>query len=167
MEPTDDQLEGFGSLRDIVMYVRGRVPEEIETLVVAMGASLDSAPTLLSRISDTEIEGAMSLVPELPILVKSVVRQMLHICRLKGNCVARPGAVPAMEADRPWKWVFGEISLGSQFWHLEVEEPSLLLLNRTRSLGDLLTGEAPVGDAGKRQAAGKTGEEPRFKKPKG
>jgi hypothetical protein len=376
MEPTDDQLEGFGSLRDIVMYVRGRVPEEIETLVVAMGASLDSAPTLLSRISDTEIEGAMSLVLEMPILVKSVVPQVLHICRLKGNCVARLGAVAAaeargpaaplavaqivacpsginrfklssvanqasdveltvlegavlkgayatykkvfgvhpapdeelsgeqltalkvllsadlapyvdfavwgphsyrllrkhrlsgvsftrdgslvpielsgpatfdqwlknfkclrtgliswgavslgrldgysdmisryhsrygpsiwhvlyqadvrcrsehmervrrrgeeesavcaaahgvhaMEADRPWDWVFGEVLRDSQFWHLEVEEPSLLLLNRTRSLGDLLTGEAPVGDAGKRQAAGKTGEEPRLKKPKG
>eukprot|EP00972_Heterocapsa_arctica_P075733 11169706-Heterocapsa_arctica.AAC.1 len=71
-----------------------------------------------------------------------------------------------MEVDRPWDWVFGEVLRDGQFWHLEVEEPAFLLLNRTRSLGDLLTGEAPVGDASKRPPPGEIGAEPRIKKPK-
>ncbi len=375
MEPTAEQIAGFGSLNDVVLYVRGHVPEEVEVFLLTLGASLVSEPTLLSRVSDTEIEASMSVAPELPILLKSVIRQMLHICRLKGNCIARLGVaaaeaggpaapqavatlvagpsginrfklsavanqasdveltvlegavlkeayatykkifgvhpapdeelsgeqltalkvllsadlapyvdfavwgphsyrllrkhrlsgvsftrdgslvpielsgpanfdqwlknykclrtgliswgavslgridgysdmigryhsrygpsiwhvlyqadvrcrsehmervrrrgeeeravvaaaqgVHAMEADRPWDWVFGEVLRDSQFWHLEVEEPSLLLLNRTRSLGDLLTGESPVGDVGKRPAPGIIGDEPRPKKPKG
>eukprot|EP00972_Heterocapsa_arctica_P063717 9402388-Heterocapsa_arctica.AAC.1 len=46
-------------------------------------------------------------------------------------CFAAQG-VHAMEASRPWDWVFGEVLRDNQFWHLEVEEPSILLLNRTR-----------------------------------
>eukprot|EP00972_Heterocapsa_arctica_P013857 2042339-Heterocapsa_arctica.AAC.1 len=71
-----------------------------------------------------------------------------------------------MEANRPWDWVFGEVLRDHQFWHLELEEPALLLLNRTRNLGDLLTSEAPVGEASKRVPPGDLGLEPRAKKPK-
>eukprot|EP00972_Heterocapsa_arctica_P036053 5305844-Heterocapsa_arctica.AAC.1 len=61
MEPTAEQLAGFGSLNDVVPYVRDQVPEEIEIFLLTLGASLVSAPTRLWRITDTEIEASMAL----------------------------------------------------------------------------------------------------------
>ena len=50
----------------------------------------------------------------------------------------------AFTQSRPWDWVFAEAVRDAQFWHVELEEPSLLLINRARVPKDLVGGEAPV-----------------------
>eukprot|EP00435_Cladocopium_sp_Y103_P032345 s490_g8.t1 len=48
------------------------------------------------------------------------------------------------DSDKPWEWVWNALVNDSEFWHREVEEPCILLLARTASLGQLMGDDAPV-----------------------
>eukprot|EP00972_Heterocapsa_arctica_P095389 14068680-Heterocapsa_arctica.AAC.1 len=61
MEPSVEQVASFASLRDVLVFVGLRPgSEDVAKLIDQFGATLDTQPALLARITDAEIEQAMS-----------------------------------------------------------------------------------------------------------
>ena len=55
----------------------------------------------------------------------------------------------------PWKWVWSEALVDLRFWKMELEDPALLIMTRTRATGNFIDGDATVaGAAGARHDGG-------------
>lgn len=83
--------------------------------------------------------------------------------RRRGEEELANGGARSMDKAKPWDWVFAEATKDAQFWHVELEEPALLMLNRTKRANEMLGDEAPVGappTGGKRPGGGREGETP-------
>ena len=57
---------------------------------------------------------------------------------------ASAGGAHAFRDQRPWEWVWAQAVLDAAFWRQELEEPCLLVLTRTASLGAMVDGDAAV-----------------------
>jgi hypothetical protein len=50
---------------------------------------------------------------------------------------------------KPWNWVFAEIINDMAWWRKELEDPCLLFLTRTKTLGSMMGDDAPTGAEGR------------------
>ena len=50
---------------------------------------------------------------------------------------------------RPWNWVWHQAVTSVAFWKTELEEPALLVLARTQTLGNMIEGDAPIQEISK------------------
>jgi hypothetical protein len=47
----------------------------------------------------------------------------------------------------PWKWVWEQAAEDSKFWKKELEDPAFFVLNKIKSLGDVVAGDAAIAGA--------------------
>ena len=65
------------------------------------------------------------------------------------------GLPSTFDKDKPWETALRLLIKDKVFWQEELEEPCLLVLTKTHSLGSTLGGDAPISGPGQKPAAGK------------
>ena len=54
------------------------------------------------------------------------------------------GGTTTFDPTRPWNAALSKLTADSDWWEMEFQEPALLMLNRIKEVGQLVTGDAPI-----------------------
>jgi hypothetical protein len=82
MEPTKEMLTTFESISDIMKFLEADIgAEPYKTIIAATGAGVDTKPSLLALVKESEIEDTFKGI-EVNLIAKSTMRHFFHICQL-------------------------------------------------------------------------------------